>query len=176
MRVAVAISPRATSPADEDRCPAGRFGDRRGPCPLQGEMLGSHERDCGRLRSRAAWPGSRVLVVTRSLTSFQATVRVRLSQQSRAGESDEPTPVTCAAERARAAMHGVHARPAPSYRAPVRRTSKPRHGQRAGMRRWRGKLSRSGRPPLAKFAARGHAAHTGRAAGRQHVRLPLSPS
>jgi hypothetical protein len=47
-------------------------------------MLGSHERDCGRLRSRAACAGSRVLVVTRSLTSFQATVRVRLSQQSRA--------------------------------------------------------------------------------------------
>jgi hypothetical protein len=32
--------------ADEDRCPAGRFGDRRGPCSLQGEMLGGDERDC----------------------------------------------------------------------------------------------------------------------------------
>jgi hypothetical protein len=36
---------------------------------------------------------------TRSFTSFQATVRVRLSQQSRAGASDEPGPVICAAER-----------------------------------------------------------------------------
>jgi len=76
--------------ADEDRCPAGRFGDRRGPCSLQGEMLGGHERDCARPRSRAACPGSRVLVTTRSLTSFQATAREQLSQQSRTGEPDEP--------------------------------------------------------------------------------------
>ena len=76
--------------ADEDRCPAGRFGDRRGPCSLQGEMLGGHERDCVRPRSRAACPGSRVLVTTRSLTIFQATARQQLSQQSRTGEPDEP--------------------------------------------------------------------------------------
>ena len=48
-------------------------------------------------RSRAACPGSRVLAATRSLTSFQATAREQLSQQSRIGESDEPGPVICAA-------------------------------------------------------------------------------
>ena len=58
--------------ADEDRCPAGRFGDRRGPCSLQGEMLGGDERDCARPRSRAACPRSRVLLATRRLTSFLA--------------------------------------------------------------------------------------------------------
>ena len=53
-------------------------------------MLGGHERDCARPRSRAACPGSRVLVTTRSLTIFQATAREQLSQQSRTGEPDEP--------------------------------------------------------------------------------------
>ena len=101
MRVAVAISPRATSPADTApmkivaRLVDSVIAAARAPCRVK--MLGGHERDCGRLRSRAACPGSCVLVVTRSLTSFQAAVRVRLSQQSRVGESDEPGPVICAA-------------------------------------------------------------------------------
>ena len=46
-------------------------------------MLGGDERGCGRPRLRAACPASRVLVATRSLTSFQATFGARLSQQSR---------------------------------------------------------------------------------------------
>jgi hypothetical protein len=110
-------------------------------------MLGGHERDCARPRSRAACPGSRVLVATRSLTSFQATAREQLSQQSRAGESVEPGPVICAAKLVHADRHGVHTR-----------TACPAAGPGSGGRRspamageqvyvvGRGKLSRSGRP------------------------------
>jgi hypothetical protein len=44
------------------------------------------------------------------------------------------------------------------------------------MRRWPGKLSRSGRPAPGRIRHPGHAARTGRVAGRQHVRLPHHPA
>jgi len=67
--------------ADEDRCPAGRFGDRRGPCSLRVKMLGGHERDCaGPRRSAPACP---VLAFWSLLVVSQLSARPRkqLSQQ-----------------------------------------------------------------------------------------------
>ena len=62
------------------------------------------------------------------------------------------------------------ARPAPSYRARCGGRRSPRHGRRAGLRRWRANSAGQAALHLAKFATRGHTARPGRVAGRQHVR------
>jgi thioredoxin reductase (NADPH) len=76
-------------------------------------------------------------------------------------------------------MHGVHARTTcPSYRAQCGGRRSPRHGRRANRVCVVGGANSAGQAALhlAKFAALGHAARTGRVAGRQHVRLPHHPA
>src|SRR6185312_13677827 len=101
MRVAVAISPRATSPADTEPMKiVARLVDSviaavRAPCKVKCSVVtNATAAGCGAAPSAPVLAFWLLLVVS---PAFRATARVRLSQQSRAGESDEPGLVICAA-------------------------------------------------------------------------------
>jgi hypothetical protein len=125
MRVAVAISPRATSPADTE------------PMKIVARLVDS------------------VIAAARAPCRVKCSVVTNATALGRGVAPPAPVLAIRPQKRVQADKHGLHARmTCPSYRARRGGRRSPRHGRRAGVRGWRANSAGKAAPHLAKSDAR----------------------